>query len=260
MPALKLHLIPQYWQSLKPVSNAGTETIEEWKQKVAFMDEVSVQNNAVVFLWNAYTNRFLYMSDKLKIFSGIEPAWFTAENGVENVLAQIHPDHVQPVLLMIQRLVVNFCADHKVVNHKDVKICFNYLFKNSDGEYMQILQRPVILEVDENNKPSLVLNFTYHVEYIKRPGSVGGMIVNNGDIFLFDYNPSTKQIEPAKSFSLQEMNILQQLGKGLDTKAIAEKLFISPNTVDTHRRNLIKKANCMDTTGVVAFARMTGLL
>jgi DNA-binding CsgD family transcriptional regulator len=161
---------------------------------------------------------------------------------------------------VIQQLVVNFCADHNVANYKNVKICFNYLFKNGKDEYMQILQRPVILEVDEHNKPTLVMNFTYHIDYIKRPDSVGGMVITDDGTFVFDYNPITKSIEPAKSFSTQETTILQLLGKGFDTKAIAEKLFISPHTVDTHRRNLIKKTNCMDTTGVVAFARMTGLI
>lgn len=257
---LKINLIPQYWESLKPLDNIGKPVAEDWKRKVEFMDEVSVQNNAVVFLWNAYTNRFLYMSDKLQLLSGIDPNWFTAENGVENVLSQIHPNHVQPLLLMIQQLVVNFCADYKVANYKNVKICFNYLFKNGKGEYMQILQRPVILEVDENNKPKLVLNFTYHVDYIKRPDSVGGMVITDDGTYLFDYNTITNTLAPAKAFSPQEMIILQLLGKGLDTKDIAEKLFISPHTVDTHRRNLIRKTNCMDTTGVVAFARMTGLI
>jgi len=257
---LKINLIPQYWESLKPRSDVGHTVADDWKKKVEFMDAVSVQNNAVVFLWNSYTNRFLYMSDKLKIFSGIDPSLFTAENGIENVLAQIHPQHVQPVLLMIQKLVVNFCAENKVADPKSIKICFNYLFKNGDEEYMQILQRPVILEVDEQNKPTLVMNFTYHVDYIKRTDSVGGMVITDEAAFIFDYNATTNSIEMAKTLSAQEMNILQLLGKGLDTKAIAEKLFISPHTVDTHRRNLIKKTNCMDTTGVVAFARMTGLI
>jgi DNA-binding CsgD family transcriptional regulator len=255
-----LHLIPHYWQSLKPSVDVPESLVDEWKRKVEFMDEVSIQNNAVVFLWNAYTNRFLYMSDKLKIFSGIDPALFTGENGVENVLNHIHPDHVRPVLLMIQQLVINFCADYNVEDYKEVKICFNYLFRNDLGEYMQILQRPVILEVDEQNKPMLILNSTYHVEYIKRPGSVGGMVIYGNKTYLFDYNSGSGHIEPVKSFSLQEITVLQLLGKGFDTKTIAEKLFISPNTVDTHRRNLIRKANCMDTTGVVAFARMTGLI
>jgi DNA-binding CsgD family transcriptional regulator len=257
---VKINLIPHYWESLKPQSNVGTTVEHDWKKKVEFMDEVAVQNNAVVFLWNSFTNRFLYMSDKLKIFSGLDPALFTAENGVENVLSQIHPMHVQPVLQLIQTLVVNYCAENRVADFKNVKICFNYLFKNGIGEYMQILQRPVILEVDENNKPTLVLNFTYHVDYIKKPNSVGGIIITDNGTFIFDYNTDKKQIEPPKTLSDQEMKILHLLGKGFDTKAIAQQLFISPHTVDTHRRNLIKKTNCLDTTGVVAFARMTGLI
>jgi DNA-binding CsgD family transcriptional regulator len=168
--------------------------------------------------------------------------------------------HVQPVLQLIQTLVVNYCAENRVADFKNVKICFNYLFKNGIGEYMQILQRPVILEVDENNKPTLVLNFTYHVDYIKKPNSVGGIIITDNGTFIFDYNTDKKQIEPPKTLSDQEMKILHLLGKGFDTKAIAQQLFISPHTVDTHRRNLIKKTNCLDTTGVVAFARMTGLI
>jgi hypothetical protein len=58
-----LHLIPHYWQSLKPSVDVPESLVDEWKRKVEFMDEVSIQNNAVVFLWNAYTNRFLYMRD-----------------------------------------------------------------------------------------------------------------------------------------------------------------------------------------------------
>jgi DNA-binding CsgD family transcriptional regulator len=257
---LKINLIPHYWESLKPQNDVGTSVEDAWKKKVEFMDEVSVQNNAVVFLWNSFTNRFLYMSDKLKILSGLEPSSFTAENGVEYVLSQIHESHVQPVLQLIQKLVINYCAENNVADYKSVKICFNYLFKNGNGEYVQTLQRPVILEVDENNRPSLVLNFTYHVDYIKRQNSVGGMVIADDKTSIFNYNLDEKCIEPSKTFSDQEMKILQLLGKGFDTKAIAEKLFISPHTVDTHRRNLIKKTNCMDTTGVVTFARMIGLI
>lgn len=252
--------IPQYWQSLRPLENTGPEQIAEWAKKVAFMDEVSAQHNAVVFLWNAFTNRFIYMSDKLQLFLAIDPARFTAENGIDQVLANIHPDHVPAVLLMIRQLVVDFCREQQRLNFRHTKICFNYLFRNGHGEYMQILQRAVVLEVDEAHQPKLVLNFTYHVDYIKRPDSVGGMVITDEETLLFDYNPLTRQVEQAKAISPQELTVLQLLGKGLSTKAIAGKLYLSPHTVDTHRRSLIKKTNCLDTTGVVAFARMTGLI
>ena len=39
----------------------------------------------------------------------------------------------------------------------------------------------------------------------------------------------------------REMEVLDLLSRGLNSKEIAEKLFISPNTVDYHRRLLLKK-------------------
>ncbi len=256
----KINLIPKYWESLKPQNDVGVTVEESWRKKMEFMDDVSVQNNVVVFLWNSYTNRFLYMSDKVKVLSGLDAALFTAENGVEYSLSMIHPNHLQAGLELIQKLVVNYCAENNVEDFKSIKLCFNYLFKNGSGEYVQSLQRPVILEVDENNKPTLVLNFTHHVDHIKREDSVGGMVITEHENYIFDYNSEKKCIDPPKKFSEQEMKILQLLGKGFDTKAIAGKLFISPHTVDTHRRNIIRKTSCMDTTGAVAFAKLIGLI
>lgn len=39
----------------------------------------------------------------------------------------------------------------------------------------------------------------------------------------------------------REKEILECIAKGLSTKQIADKLFISRNTVANHRRNMLKK-------------------
>jgi DNA-binding CsgD family transcriptional regulator len=41
---------------------------------------------------------------------------------------------------------------------------------------------------------------------------------------------------------------------------IAEKLFISIRTVDTHRRNLLEKLNLKNTAGLVKYAIEKGLI
>jgi DNA-binding NarL/FixJ family response regulator len=43
-------------------------------------------------------------------------------------------------------------------------------------------------------------------------------------------------------FSDRELDIIQLLAKGLNTKQISEKLFISPFTVNTHRSNILQKS------------------
>jgi len=42
--------------------------------------------------------------------------------------------------------------------------------------------------------------------------------------------------------------------KEYTTNQIAEKLFISPRTVDTHRKNIIQKINSKTLVGLIKFA------
>jgi len=60
--------------------------------------------------------------------------------------------------------------------------------------------------------------------------------------------------------SRQEKKILSLLAEGKSSKEIANELSVSPHTVDTHRRHLLEKTNCIDTTGMITYARLVGLL
>lgn len=55
-------------------------------------------------------------------------------------------------------------------------------------------------------------------------------------------------------FSKREKEVLDQLCQGLSNQEIADKLFISPRTVDGHRANLISKTNSKNTVSLVLFA------
>jgi DNA-binding NarL/FixJ family response regulator len=52
----------------------------------------------------------------------------------------------------------------------------------------------------------------------------------------------------------REREILQLIAEEYTNQEIADKLFISPRTVDTHRRNLILKLNVKNTAGLVRYA------
>ncbi|MDG1276516.1 MAG: response regulator transcription factor [Algoriphagus sp.] len=52
----------------------------------------------------------------------------------------------------------------------------------------------------------------------------------------------------------REIEILKLISEEYSNQEIAEKLFISHRTVDTHRRNLIQKLNAKNTAGLVKFA------
>ncbi len=54
--------------------------------------------------------------------------------------------------------------------------------------------------------------------------------------------------------SKREQEILALIAEGLTSKEIAEKLYISPRTVETHRTNLMQKLQIKNTAGLIRFA------
>ena len=58
----------------------------------------------------------------------------------------------------------------------------------------------------------------------------------------------------------REVEIVKLLTEELSSTEIAEKLHISPGTVETHRHNILRKLNVKTTIGVIKFAFRTGLV
>lgn len=64
----------------------------------------------------------------------------------------------------------------------------------------------------------------------------------------FTYNPN-----PEVSFTPKETLIIHYLLDGFSSKQIAEKLFVSINTINNHRQNILKKASCNNLAQLMAF-------
>ncbi|WP_281631419.1 response regulator transcription factor [Flavobacterium luteolum] len=69
-----------------------------------------------------------------------------------------------------------------------------------------------------------------------------------------------KQVSALTELSSREKEILVLIAQEYNTAEIAEKTFISLNTVNTHRRNLLSKLNAKNTAGLVKYAVENGLV
>ena len=61
-------------------------------------------------------------------------------------------------------------------------------------------------------------------------------------------------VERKISLTFREKEILKLISKGLTTKEISKKLFISESTVVSHRKNILKKANAINTADLIRIA------
>lgn len=58
----------------------------------------------------------------------------------------------------------------------------------------------------------------------------------------------------------REKEVLELISQGLTNKEIADKLFVSTSTIDSHRKNLLAKFNVINTAALITAAGKMGLI
>lgn len=86
------------------------------------------------------------------------------------------------------------------------------------------------------------------------------------EVMLHAFMPGKKDILEIPGFSssieltARELQVLKLIAQQFTNKAIADKLFLSTRTVDSHRRNVLQKIGAKNTAGLVSFAYASGIL
>lgn len=60
--------------------------------------------------------------------------------------------------------------------------------------------------------------------------------------------------------SRREIEILRFMKKGLSSKEIAKNLQLSSHTIDTHRRNMLKKSRARNSVELVLYGVKSGMI
>lgn len=71
---------------------------------------------------------------------------------------------------------------------------------------------------------------------------------------------SMRRNEDAEALSEREMDVLLGICRGLSTQEIADELFLSKRTVDTHRANILEKTGSKNTASLVVYAIKNNLV
>jgi DNA-binding NarL/FixJ family response regulator len=119
--------------------------------------------------------------------------------------------------------------------------------------------------------------------YLLKDGAVAELelaihAVRRGDIYLTPSvsrhvidayrertNPGAQEsgespVAAVQTLTSRQREILQLLAEGNSSRAIAERLFLSPRTVETHRANIMARLDVHDTAGLIRHAIKAGLI
>ena len=71
---------------------------------------------------------------------------------------------------------------------------------------------------------------------------------------ITNFGRTNKEKATQDNLTEREIEVLQQICLGLTTEEIAEKLYISPKTVKSHKSNLLEKSSCKNTPSLILYA------
>jgi DNA-binding NarL/FixJ family response regulator len=89
--------------------------------------------------------------------------------------------------------------------------------------------------------------------------SINGIVLRNEKHFIAENKKNSLDFNKS-ILSPREKEIIQLIAQEYTTEQIAERLFISKNTIDTHRKNIFYKLDVKNIAGLVKKAFYLGIL
>lgn len=200
--------------------------------------------------------RIGFVSDSIIRVLGYDPDEFTIEKMVES----IHPDDL-PYFTDFEATVVEFkmsLPPNKIMKYKSR---YNYRLRKKSGDYLHILQQSMTVQTDDQG--SALRNLVIHTDIseFKTDNSKSlSFIGMEGEPSFLNYEPKKRFIPTKSVFTKREKEILSLLSQNYSSHEIAEMLFISPQTVATHRRNIHTKAGTGSVLELITKAMEMGWL
>ncbi len=227
-----------------------------FERHLPFLNMLDAMGQSSVTVFDLYRKEHIYISRKYESLLGYDIEQAESE-GNTYFDSKIHPEDLKILLREgIIFLRYGLQADREAL--KSHKLISDYRVLNSKDEYVRVIEQKMVMELDSGGHPWLTLCLLDISPDQDTGLPCRNRLVNlrNGEIFSFrDISEEEESL-----LTRREAEILHLISLGYLSKQIADRLFISVNTVNTHRQRIIGKLNVPNTQAAISYARRMGLL
>lgn len=180
-----------------------------------------------------------YINIKAAVKNAKEALDFLATDQPEIILLDISlPDIDGLQLCTIIREKNKYSKILGLTSANDASIITQLLHRGANGYLLKNMERSELLEaIDRVMDNKLFLSKAANEKVLEQFTSVSGAL------------------NSVPTLTRREKEVLSLLNEGLNGPQMAEKLFLSHFTIETHRKNLMQKLNCNTTQQLLKVAR-----
>jgi DNA-binding CsgD family transcriptional regulator len=228
-------------------------------QRLELLEKLNVIESSSISIFDLNKRRHLYYSSGFKNQLGWDIDQAHTE-GSSYVDSRIHPDDLEKLLKAGNYFIRLGLFQMKDIVWKNFKLICDFRIKNSRNDYVRVIEQHLCLETDQSGNYWLDLSILdlNPTQDLITPFQCRLLNFKTGQLYKFP--PHDYVLPEIPELSLREKEILIHIAGGLVSKQIADKLFISVNTVNTHRQRIIEKLNVANTAEAIHYASEVGWL
>ena len=223
-----------FFRFLETYTPVGFQGIDRNGPLMKELEEMMEENNQFFYVADIIQMKVLFTSNRSTQMIGIEPTEVSPYHFMECT----HPDDIQR-LNRGRAKIIKMAQDLFIAGEGDAIFSTNFKMRTPGGEYSNILIQSFIYCSPIPYRTVFYLKIHTNIDSFKKI-KLGYHYYIGNDLTLLRY-PDDELLSIGHAFSDREFEIIKLIELGMSTEQIAEKLFLSPYTVNTHRGNILKK-------------------
>lgn len=260
-----------YSRFLTQVGKHSKAQLEQYAPSILRRFEIpGYQKNApfqpTTFLLDYSTKKYLYVQPSCLNMFGLTVEYFL-ETGLDMFLSRWHKADFEVINTVVFRDNLLFLKQLQNEDYKQYIFSYNYRWLNPKKEFINVLQRFSYVPGEKNDRPAGMVGAAFDISHYKNDSTVIHSIEKVAQNEHGRYNELVfRKVHPVydnryvKCFSKKEIEVLRLLAVGKGSKQVASEMGISINTVNNHRRNMLKKSGCKTSSELINEAVKIGLV
>lgn len=246
------------WKNITDTTEEGKDHTHQETSKV--LGQYAALNNQMITIYNMKSQKVLYMSDNYHSVSGYTCTLEEYQKWSSVYFLRDLP-LVQSWFIIQTTLWFKKVAQPQIKQFEGVRSIQLYLHNFSPRppsapKSYRLSMIVEALEVADNGSPVIFLIAKQDVDSLIKEDSPWWVEFCFNKQDRYHFHQENRKFEKGSILSGREIEILLLIKKGLETKAIAEKLDISIHTVDKHRKNMLERTGAKDTTMLLQIGEM----
>ncbi|MEZ0450718.1 LuxR C-terminal-related transcriptional regulator [Sphingobacterium thalpophilum] len=249
------HLLSDLWENT-PIAVAG-ETIEYKEMPLGkYLAEMLSIGPFYYYVINVADNSIHQIHENLLPILGAKAYPKT----VKDIIDYIHPNDLEFVFEAEKATLVKM-ESMGFGKGRLFRTSYCFRMRTADGSYRLFHHQGIHLGQNDAGRITTALNIHTDIHHITDINNKLVLIkaIGERDYCQVDLSQTTAKRQPPE-LSRREMEILRLLAQGFTSQQIAESLFISPQTVRVHRKNLLKKTESSNSGCLIKKSIEFGLL